>query len=177
MKKRLVAAVVSTAVALTVSGTTFASADDRMGGREGKGINSLLSTLVTNGTITQAQADAIAKAAQDLRGAAKAVKEANRASLDAVITSTLGISLDTVKSRMKSGESLAQIAGDKKDALITALSAEVNKQIDAAVAAGKVSAAQAAAQKAKTTERVTAMVNNLKYKGYKAFKGGQRGNA
>lgn len=177
MKKRLVAAVVSTAVALTVSGTTFASADDRMGGREGKGINSLLSTLVTNGTITQAQADAIAKAAQDLRGAAKAVKEANRASLDAVITSTLGISLDTVKSRMKSGESLAQIAGDKKDALITALSAEVNKQIDAAVAAGKVSAAQAAAQKAKTTERVTAMVNNLKHKGYKAFKGGQRGNA
>lgn len=177
MKKRLVAAVVSTAVALTVSGTTFASADDRMGGREGKGINSLLSTLVTNGTITQAQADAIAKAAQDLRGAAKSVKEANRASLDAVITSTLGISLDTVKSRMKSGESLAQIAGDKKDALITALSAEVNKQIDAAVAAGKVSAAQAAAQKAKTTERVTKMVNNLKYKGYKAFKGGQRGNA
>lgn len=177
MKKRLVAAVVSTAVALTVSGTTFASADDRMGGREGKGINSLLSTLVTNETITQAQADAIAKAAQDLRGAAKAVKEANRASLDAVITSTLGISLDTVKSRMKSGESLAQIAGDKKDALITALSAEVNKQIDAAVAAGKVSAAQAAAQKAKTTERVTKMVNNLKYKGYKAFKGGQRGNA
>lgn len=177
MKKRLVAAVVSTAVALTVSGTTFASADDRMGGREGKGINSLLSTLVTNGTITQAQADAIAKAAQDLRGAAKAVKEANRASLDAVITSTLGISLDTVKSRMKSGESLAQIAGDKKDALIAALSAEVNKQIDAAVAARKVSAAQAAAQKAKTTERVTKMVNNLKYKGYKAFKGGQRGNA
>jgi len=177
MKKRLVVAVVSTAVALTVSGTTFASADDRMGGREGKGINSLLSTLVTNGTITQAQADAIAKAAQDLRGAAKAVKETNRASLDAVITSTLGISLDTVKSRMQSGDSLAQIAGNKKDALITALSAEVNKQIDAAVAAGKVSAAQAAAQKAKTTERVTAMVNNLKYKGYKAFKGGQRGNA
>jgi len=177
MKKRLVVAVVSTAVALTVSGTTFASADDRMGGREGKGINSLLSTLVTNGTITQAQADAIAKAAQDLRGAAKAVKETNRASLDAVITSTLGISLDTVKSRMQSGDSLAQIAGNKKDALITALSAEVNKQIDAAVAAGRVSAAQAAAQKAKTTERVTAMVNNLKYKGYKAFKGGQRGNA
>ena len=175
MKKRLIATIVSTAVALTVSGTTFASADDRMGGREGKGINSLLSSLVTNGTITQSQADAIAKAATDLRGAAKAMKEANRASLDAVVTSTLGISLDTVKSRMKAGESLAQIAGDKKDALIAALSAEVNKQIDAAVAAGKVSAAQATAQKAKTTERVTKMVNNLKYKGYKGFKGGNRG--
>ncbi|MEY3926943.1 MAG: hypothetical protein RIS16_911 [Actinomycetota bacterium] len=171
MKKRLIAAIVSTAVALTVSGTTFASADDRMGGREGKGINSLLSTLVTNGTITQSQADAIAKAATDLRGAARAMKEANRASLDAVVTSTLGISLDTVKSRMKAGESLAQIAGDKK---IAALSAEVNKQIDAAVAAGKVTAAQAATQKAKTTEHVTKMVNNVKYKGYKGFKGGHR---
>ncbi len=175
MKKRLIAAIVSTAVALTVSGTTFASADDRMGGAEGKGINSLLSTLVTNGTITQSQADAISKAATDLRGAAKAMREANRASLDTVLTSTLGISLDTVKSRMKAGESLAQIAGDKKDALIAALSAEVNKQIDAAVAAGKVSAAQATAQKAKTTERVTKMVNNLKYKGYKGFQGGNRG--
>ena len=175
MKKRLIAAIVSTAVALTVSGTTFASADNRMGGREGKGINSLLSSLVTNGTITQSQADAIAKSATDLRGAAKAMKEANRASLDAVVTSTLGISLDTVKSRMKAGESLAQIAGAKKDALIAALTTEVNKQIDAAVAAGKVSAAQAATQKAKTTERVTKMVNNLKYKGYKGFKGGNRG--
>jgi len=70
MKKRLIAAIVSTAAVLTVSGTTIASADDRMGGREGKGINSLLSTLVANGTITQSQADSIAKAATDLRGAA-----------------------------------------------------------------------------------------------------------
>ncbi len=174
MNKRLIAAVVAAAVALTVSGATFASADDRMGGREGKGIYSLLSTLVTNGTITQSQADAIAKAATDLRGAAKAMKQAKRASLDAVITSTLGITLDTVKSRMKAGESLAQIAGEKKDALITALSAEINKQIDSAVTAGKVSAAQAAAQKAKTTDRVTKMVNNVKYKGYRGFKSGYR---
>lgn len=174
MNKKLIAAVVSTAVALSISGASFASADDRMGGREGKGINSLLSTLVNNGTITQSQADAIAKAATDLRGAAKAMKEANRASFDAVITSTLGITLDTVKARMKAGESLAQIAGEKKDALITALSAEVNKQIDSAVAAGKVSATQAAAQKAKTTDRVTKMVNNVKYKGYRGFKSGYR---
>ena len=174
MKKRLIAAIVSTAVALTVSGTTFASADDRMGNKGGKGISNLLSTLVKNGTITQSQADAIAKTATDLRGATKAMKEANRASLDAVVTSTLGISLDAVNTRMKAGESLAQIAGAKKDALIAALTTEVNKQIDSAVTAGKVTAAQATAQKAKTTERVTNMVNNVKYKGYKGFKGGNR---
>ena len=174
MKKKLMAAIVSTAVVLTVSGTTIASADDHMGGREGKGINSLLSTLVANGTITQSQADSIAKAATDLRSAAKALKQNHRDSLDAVVTSTLGISLDAVKTRMKAGESLAQIAGSKKDALIAALVAEVNKQIDAALTAGKITAAQATAQKAKTTERVTNMVNNVKYKGYKGFKGGNR---
>jgi len=168
------AAIVSTAVALTVSGTTFASADDQMGNKGGKGISNLLSTLVANGTITQSQADSIAKAATDLRGAAKALKQNHRDSLDAVVTSTLGISLDAVKTRMKAGESLAQIAGAKKDALIAALATEVNKQIDAAVTAGKMSAAQATAQKAKTTERVTNMVNNVKYKGYKGFKGGNR---
>ena len=174
MKKRLIAAIVSTAVALTVSGTTFASADDQMGNKGGKGISNLLSTLVTNGTITQSQADAITKTATDLRGAAKVLKQANRASLDAVVTSTLGISLDAVNTRMKAGESLAQIAGAKKDALIAALATEVNKQIDSAVTAGKVTAAQATAQKAKTAERVTNMVNNVKYKGYKGFKGGNR---
>ena len=174
MKKKLIAAIVSTAVALTVSGTTFASAHDQMGNKGGKGISNLLSTLVTNGTITQSQADAITKTATDLRGAAKVLKQANRASLDAVVTSTLGISLDAVNTRMKAGESLAQIAGAKKDALIAALSTEVNKQIDSAVTAGKVTAAQATAQKAKTTERVTNMVNNVKYKGYKGFKGGNR---
>ena len=174
MKKKLIAAIVSTAVALTVSGATFASAHDQMGNKGGKGISNLLSTLVTNGTITQSQADAITKTATDLRGAAKVLKQANRASLDAVVTSTLGISLDAVNTRMKAGESLAQIAGAKKDALIAALATEVNKQIDSAVTAGKVTAAQATAQKAKTTERVTNMVNNVKYKGYKGFKGGNR---
>lgn len=174
MKKKLIAAIVSTAVALTVSGTTFASAHDQMGNKGGKGISNLLSTLVTNGTITQSQADAITKTATDLRGTTKAMKEANRASLDAVVTSTLGISLDAVTTRMKAGESLAQIAGAKKDALIAALATEVNKQIDSAVTAGKVTAAQATAQKAKTTEYVTNMVNNVKYKGYKGFKGGNR---
>lgn len=175
MNKKLIAAIATAAIALTVSGGAAASADDQMGRKGGERITSLLSTLVANGTITQSQADAITKAAEAARVAGKAKFDKDRAALDSIITSTLGISLDTVKSRMKAGESLAQIAGDKKDALIAALSAEVNKQIDAAVAAGKVSAAQAATQKAKTTERVTKMVNNIKYKGYKAFKGGLRG--
>ena len=168
MNKKLVAAIAATAIVLNVSATAVASADS---GKGRAGISSLLSGLVSNGTITQSQADAITKAAQDARAAAKGVMDKNREAIDSAITSTLGISLDTVKSRLKAGESLATIAGDKKAALITAISAEINKQIDAAVTAGKLTAAQATAQKGKTTERVTNMVERIKSKGEKSKPG------
>jgi len=164
MNKKLVAAIAATAIVLNVSATAVASADN---GKGRAGISSLLSGLVSNGTITQSQADAITKAAQDARAAAKGVMDKNREAIDSAITSTLGISLDSLKSRLKAGESLATIAGDKKAALITAISAEINKQIDAAVTAGKLTAAQATAQKMKTTERVTNMVERIKLKGEK----------
>ncbi|MBJ7506910.1 MAG: hypothetical protein JHC72_05880 [Candidatus Nanopelagicus sp.] len=168
MNKKLVAAIAATAIALNVSATAVASADN---GKGRAGISSLLSGLVSNGTITQSQADAITKAAQDARAAAKGVMDKNREAIDSAITSTLGISLDSLKSRLKAGESLATIAGDKKAALITAISAEINKQIDAAVTAGKLTAAQATAQKVKTTERVTNMVERIKSKGEKSKPG------
>ena len=168
MNKKLVAAIAATAIVLNVSATAVASADN---GKGRAGISSLLSGLVSNGTITQSQADAITKAAQDARAAAKSVMDKNREAIDSVITSTLGISLDSLKSRLKAGESLATIAGDKKAALITAISAEINKQIDAAVTAGKLTAAQATAQKMKTTERVTNMVERIKSKGEKSKPG------
>jgi len=54
------------------------------------------------------------------------------------------------------------------------LHTEVNKQIDAAVTAGKLTAAQASTEKAKTTERVTNMVERVKGFGHKGDKGGAR---
>ena len=168
MNKKLVAAIAATAIVLNVSATAVASADN---GKGRAAMSSLLSGLVSNGTITQSQADAITKAAQDARAAAKGVMDKNREAINSVITSTLGISLDSLKSRLKAGESLATIAGDKKAALITAISAEINKQIDAAVTAGKLTATQATAQKMKTTERVTNMVERIKSKGEKSKPG------
>jgi len=168
MNKKLVAAIAATAIVLNVSATAVASADN---GKGRAAMSSLLSGLVSNGTITQSQADAITKAAQDARAAAKGVMDKNREAINSVITSTLGISLDSLKSRLKAGESLATIAGDKKAALITAISAEINKQIDAAVTAGKLTAAQATAQKMKTTERVTNMVERIKSRGEKSKPG------
>ncbi len=168
MNKKLVAAIAATAIVLNVSATAVASADN---GKGRAAMSSLLSGLVSNGTITQSQADAITKAAQDARAAAKGVMDKNRETINSVITSTLGISLDSLKSRLKAGESLATIAGDKKGVLITAISTEINKQIDAAVTAGKLTAEQATAQKVKTTERVTNMVERIKFKGEKSKPG------
>ena len=168
MNKKLVAAIAATAIVLNVSATAVASADN---GKGRAAMSSLLSGLVSNGTITQSQADAITKAAQDARAAAKGVMDKNREAINSVITSTLGISLDSLKSRLKAGESLATIAGDKKGVLITAISTEINKQIDAAVTAGKLTAEQATAQKVKTTERVTNMVERIKFKGEKSKPG------
>ena len=167
-------AIATAAVALSLSGGAVASADDRKGGDK---ITSLLSSLVSKGTITQSQADAIIQAAKDARTAGKVAMDKDRAAIDAVVTSTLGISLEAVKTRLKAGETLAAIAGDKKAALITAISVEINKQIDAALTAGKLTAAQAtAAEKAKTTERVTKMVERVVKVdfGHKGNKGGAR---
>ncbi len=159
MNKKLIATIATAVVALTVSTGSAALADN------GKGkdrLSSLLSGLVAKGTITQSQADAIIKAQSDVKTAGKAAMETNRAAVDAVVTATLGITADAIKARLKAGESLATIAGAKKDTLIAAITAEINRQIDAAVVAGKLTAAQAAERKAKTVENVTKRVNNLR---------------
>ena len=159
MNKKLIATIATAVVALTVSTGSAALADN------GKGkdrLSSLLSGLVAKGTITQSQADAIVKAQSDVKAAGKAAMETNRAAVDAVVTATLGITTDAIKARLKAGESLATIAGAKKDTLIAAITAEINRQIDAAVVAGKLTAAQAAERKAKTVENVTKRVNNLR---------------
>lgn len=169
MNKKLLAVITSTAIVLSVSSTTTAFADNEKGEKR---ISSMLSGLVSNGTITQSQADAIVKASEGVKAASKAIRDTNRTALDSVITSTLGISLETLTSRLKAGETLSSIAGDKKSALITALVAEINKQIDTALAAGKITANQATAQKAKSVERVTNMVNNVRGFGKKANRPG-----
>jgi polyhydroxyalkanoate synthesis regulator phasin len=159
MNKKLIATIATAAVALTISTGSVALADN------GKGkdrLGSLLSGLVAKGTITQSQADAIVKAQTDAMAAGKAAMETNRAAVDAVVTATLGITADAIKARLKAGESLATIAGAKKDTLIAAITAEINRQIDAAVVAGKLTAAQGAERKAKTAENVTKRVNNLR---------------
>ena len=186
MRKKVIAVVTTAAVALSVGAASVASAHDGFGGKGGKGagLSTLLADLVAKGTITQSQADAITKAQADAKALAEANRptqaemEAHRTAEIAVITSTLGITEATLKSRLQAGESLATIAGDKKAALITALVAFETKEIDARVTAGKLTSAQATAAKANLTAMVTDKVNSVKGFGKKGHgKGEGRGGA
>lgn len=159
MKKKLIAASVVAGLALTLGGAAGASAHDRMG-EKGQGLSSILTGLVSKGTLTQTQADAITKALTDARGVAKAAHDAARAEHIKVITDTLGIDAAALKSRLDAGDSLATIAGTKKDALITALVAFETKRIDAAVTAGKLTAERATEMKSKLKDFVTKMVEH-----------------
>ena len=172
MKKKLIAASAIAALALSVGSVATASAHDNKG-RKGEGITNILSGLVTKGTLTQAQVDAITKAMTDAREAGRAAHDAARAEHVKVITDALGIDEATLKTRIEAGDSLATIAGAKKDALITALVAFETKKIDAAVTAGKLTAAQATSLKANLKDRITAHVEATKGagKGPKGFGG------
>jgi hypothetical protein len=143
------------------------------GGGHAADLAATLSALVAKGTITQAQADAItaaATAAETAKRAAHdadhAAKDADRVALEALISKTIGVDSATVRTRLAAGESLGAIAGAKKAELITVLVADHTKRIDAAVTAGKLTAAEATTLKAGLTAHVTAEVDQV---------GGKRG--
>jgi polyhydroxyalkanoate synthesis regulator phasin len=197
MSKRKIATVVLTTVALTAGGFGAANAatkttrtvvtksvtkvsqpgvNARSLGGPAAALDGILSGLVTKGTITQVQADAIKAAVLAAAETAKANRPAkaggpDRAAMDALISSTLGIDSATIKSRLKAGETLAAIAGSKKDALIAALVAEHSKRIDAKVTEGKITAAQATTLKANLLSHVTEDVNEVKGKGKRGHGG------
>jgi hypothetical protein len=142
-------------------------------------LDSILSGLIAKGTITQIQADAIKAAVLAAAETAKANRAAkamdpDRAAMDALISSIIGIDSATIKSRLKAGESLAAIAGSKKDALIAALVAEHTKIIDAHVAAGKLTVAKATTLKSNLLAHVTKKIGKIRGKG-KRMHGGPLG--
>jgi hypothetical protein len=102
---------------------------------------------------------------------------ANKDARLALISSTIGVDAATIKTRLAAGETLAAIAGAKKDALITALVADETKRIDAAVTAGKLTAAQATTLKSTLTAHVTTEVNSVRPMGPKGGDKGDRGHS
>ena len=174
----------ATRVSVTKTATSVAN---KVGVGPEQAMATILKDLVAKGTITQAQADAITASATAARAAAEANRpmrgmggpgKADRAAIETLISTTIGVDSATIKSRLQAGESLAQIAGAKKDALIAALVADHTKRIDAAVTAGALTAAQATEMKKNLVAHVTEEVNEVGGKGPfgKGPKGGKGGH-
>ena len=190
--KKKVAAIVITTIALTAGTVGVSSASSKstttrvsVAQASNNGIKgpraevvAVLTALVTKGTITQAQADAITAALTAAEVARPAMPlGANEEARLALISSTIGVDAATIKTRLAAGETLAAIAGAKKDALITALVADETKRIDAAVTAGKLTAAQATTLKSTLSAHVTTEVNSVRPMGPKGGDKGDRGHS
>ena len=195
--KKKIASIVITTVALTAGtvgissaaskstttrvSVTKASATGVKGPRAE--VAAVLAALVTKGTITQAQSDAItaalaaAETAQRPNGpmGAPGVGMPDPAATLSLISTTIGIDAATIQNRLAAGETLAAIAGAKKDALIAALVADETKRIDAAVTAGKLTAAQATTLKSTLTAHITEEVNSARPMGPMGGGKGDRG--
>ncbi|MEJ6574179.1 MAG: hypothetical protein QNL78_03500 [Actinomycetes bacterium] len=167
MKKKVVAAAIAAALSIgTITSISTAQADRGFAKGAPSQVATVLSGLVANGTLTQAQADAITAAltaAKPLKPIGKMGKMggAYKVAEVAVITSTLGVTVADLQAARLAGKSLATLAGDKKDALITALVNFQTTEIDAAVTAGKLTAERATTAKAASTARVTARVESV----------------
>jgi polyhydroxyalkanoate synthesis regulator phasin len=183
MSKKKVLAVVITTFALTAGSIGVAGAASKssqrvsvtkvagqMGIASEQAMETLLKDLVAKGTITQAQADSVAAAIASAKAAVKEnrklgdkVREfkADGVEKQNLISGIIGLDTATIHSRLKAGESLALIAGAKKDALIAALVADHTKRIDAAVTAGTLTAVRATELKANVVAHVTAKVNEV----------------
>lgn len=161
-KKIVVAVITAAALSIGVAGTASAHGN----GAKGNGLSTILSDLVKKGTLTQAQVDAINAAKETAKSAMHAARDAERAAMEALVAKTIGVDTAVIKTRLAAGESLGAIAGAKRADLISVLVAEATKRIDAAVAAGKMTATQATSLKAGLTAHVTAEVDQV---------GGKRG--
>jgi hypothetical protein len=92
----------------------------------------------------------------------RAAHEAERAAFEALVAKTIGVDAAVIKTRLAAGETLGAIAGTKKAALIDVIVADKTKHIDAAVTAGKLTAAQATTMKAGLVAHVTAEVDSVR---------------
>jgi hypothetical protein len=136
----------------------------------GAWIQDALAPLVANGTINQSQADAVASALEAAKppmdrgpgpGGPGGRGFGHGPDLDAA-AKAIGISTDDLRTALQSGQSLADIAqahGVTTQALTDALVAAKKAELDAHVASGDITQAEADQKLAALTQGVTAMVN------------------
>lgn len=154
-------------------------------------LESRLSQAVENGKLTQEKADEILAAApgkidEFLAAPAAELGKGMRHGFGgigqnvlATVAGVLGTDEETLKTQLRDGATIAEIAGDKTQAVIDALVAEANAKIDQAVADGKLTQERADEMKANLVDRITRMVNEgprpVRGGHFGGMRGGMRG--
>jgi polyhydroxyalkanoate synthesis regulator phasin len=122
----------------------------------------VLAPLVAGGTITQAQADAVVEALAPARpegGHGGRSHHARRGPKLDVVAEVLGVTVEELRTQLRSGATVADIAGDQTQAVIDALVAEATARIEAEVTAGELTREDAEEKLAGMVERITERVN------------------
>ena len=138
---------------------------------DGSWVDDALSGLVEDGTLTQAQVDAVEQALEAARpergpgfghhggpfggrfGGGPGFEEAAEA---------IGIDVEELVDALRDDQTIAQVAeanGVEPQAVIDAMVAAAQERINAAVEAGRLDEAEAAERTADVTERITELVN------------------
>ena len=153
------------ATAAVPSTTTQVLTEEREPGRRAEHMARVLQALVEKGVITKDQAEQILRAfaaAAEHKGDSD---QARRFLGNVMQTSAdyLGLTGEQLTEQLKSGKSLAKIAattpGKSRDGLIAALTNAAEAQIKAAVAAGKLTPAQAEEARTKVTVAIVRIVD------------------
>lgn len=157
----------------TTSPAGTAAEQDRA--KPGDHLKAILDKLVSGGTITQAQEDAILKAVADDAAANRPKGGFHFNSLGDIFKAArdyIGISQQDLMTQLRAGNSLADIAvknGKTRQGLIDAITNAANAKIDKAQQDGKLTADQATQLKAKVTASVGQLVDRKGFGGHKSF--------
>lgn len=166
----------------TATESADASAQAAPAGRPDRAsrIAEVLKPLVDDGTITQAQADAVSAAlvADHQAHEGEHGKGGPGGPKSEVLAQALGMSTDELHSALESGKTIAEVAADQGvdvQVVIDALTAEMTNHIADEVASGEITQAQADAKLADLTARITDRVNNPRPEGGRGGHGGPGG--
>ncbi len=142
-----------------------ADGDSTANADRGDRLQEVLKPLVDDGTITQAQADAVIEALVAAAPEGGHGGPGRRGPGFAVVAETLGLTEAEVRDAISNGQTLAQLAeanGSSSAALVDAILADIKTHMDEKVAAGDLTQQEADAKLADAETRVTEFVNNTK---------------
>lgn len=166
MRKSLAAATVAASITIgglagAVLGTPGLAGAAETAANAASWVDEALSGLVTDGTITQAQADAVETALEEARPERGPGRGHPHPHLE-VVAGALGMTADELKDALTEGTTIAEVAASKGVAVDTVIDAMVAAQkahLDEKVAEGDLTQEQADERMEHAEERATAIVN------------------